>query len=210
MLVLMIGLHSLLEYPLWYSYFLLPAAWALGVALRRPGDAAATPPATLAGRRLAAWLLAAGAWLLMLGAALSTWDYRQVAEIFRASPGAPPLLQRIETGQRSVFFGHHADYAAVTSNVPVADREAALARASHFLLDTRFMMAWARALAAAGDDAAARHLVARLREFRKPDAGGFFAPCAEPASAAAAFQCQPPPEAPLGWRDFVPPERAPR
>ena len=35
-MVLMIGLHSLLEYPLWYAYFLLPAAWAWGFALAGP------------------------------------------------------------------------------------------------------------------------------------------------------------------------------
>jgi O-antigen ligase len=35
-MVLLAGLHSLLEYPLWYAYFLLPTAWALGHALRRP------------------------------------------------------------------------------------------------------------------------------------------------------------------------------
>jgi O-antigen ligase len=209
MVVLMIGLHSLLEYPLWYSYFLLPAAWALGVALRRPEDTAATPPATAAQRRPAAWVLAAGAWAVMVGTALSTWDYRLVAEVFRATPGAPPLPLRIEAGQRSLFFGHHADYAAVTSNLPIADRDAALARASHYLLDTRFMVAWARDLHASGDEAAARHLVARLREFRKPDAAGFFAPCAaqaSAASAAAAFQCQPPPEVAVPWRHFAPPE----
>jgi hypothetical protein len=209
MVVLMIGLHSLLEYPLWYSYFLLPAAWALGVALRRPEDTAATPPATAAQRRPAAWVLAAGAWAVMVGTALSTWDYRLVAEVFRATPGAPPLPQRIEAGRHSVFFGHHADYAAVTSNLPIADRDAALARASHYLLDTRFMVAWARALHASGDEAAARHLVARLREFRKPDAAGFFAPCAaqaSAASAAAAFQCQPPPEVAVPWRHFAPSE----
>jgi hypothetical protein len=40
LMVLMIGLHSLLEYPLWYAYFLLPAAWAWGFA-RRAGVAAA-------------------------------------------------------------------------------------------------------------------------------------------------------------------------
>ncbi|MCP5810350.1 Wzy polymerase domain-containing protein, partial [Klebsiella pneumoniae] len=35
-MVSMAGLHSLLEYPLWYSYFLLPCAfvWGLGLAAR--------------------------------------------------------------------------------------------------------------------------------------------------------------------------------
>ncbi|TXC67132.1 polymerase [Piscinibacter aquaticus] len=32
-MVVMISLHSLLEYPLWYAYFLLPAAFAFGIAL---------------------------------------------------------------------------------------------------------------------------------------------------------------------------------
>ena len=33
MVVLMMALHSQLEYPLWYLYFLLPTAWAWGVCL---------------------------------------------------------------------------------------------------------------------------------------------------------------------------------
>ena len=35
MLVLMIGLHSLLEYPLWYAYFLLPDCLCVGVRAGR-------------------------------------------------------------------------------------------------------------------------------------------------------------------------------
>ena len=41
-MVLMAGVHSLLEYPLWYSYFLLPAAFAFGLCLERPQPAAGT------------------------------------------------------------------------------------------------------------------------------------------------------------------------
>jgi O-antigen ligase len=201
MVVLMIGTHSMFEYPLWYSYFLLPAAWALGVALRQPGDSG-PEPARVADRSAAGWALVTGAFLLMGGAALATWDYRVVTEIFRATPGALPLQQRVQAGQRTVFFGHHADYAAVTSQIPVPDPAAALDRASHYLLDTRFMIAWANALAAKGREAEARHLVARLREFRKPEAAGFFEPCAQPASAAVAFQCQPPGAA-VDWRRFT-------
>jgi O-antigen ligase len=198
MVVLMIGLHSLLEYPLWYSYFLLPAAWALGVALR---PTAPEPSAPLAGRGVAGWVLTAGALLLMAGATFAIWDYQRVTEIFRAEPGAPPLQQRVQDGQRSVFFGHHADYAAVTSNIPVPDPAAAVDRASHFLLDTRFMIAWSQRLAAAGDVDAARHLAARLQEFRRAESGAFFAPCAGAASATA-YQCQAP-AAPLPWQRFT-------
>ena len=48
-MVLMMALHSLLEYPLWYAYFLLPTALAFGLCLgRAPGrgaDAAHRVPA---------------------------------------------------------------------------------------------------------------------------------------------------------------------
>ena len=42
MLVVVVGLHSLLEYPLWYAYFLLPTAFALGLALAPEASAEAS------------------------------------------------------------------------------------------------------------------------------------------------------------------------
>jgi hypothetical protein len=50
-MLVMIGLHSQLEYPLWYAYFLLPTAWLLGFgqALSRPE----LPPLDDAGPRAA-------------------------------------------------------------------------------------------------------------------------------------------------------------
>ncbi len=190
MMVLMIGLHSLLEYPLWYAYFLLPAAWAFGYALGRPAAAQPSPVQAVAGA------------VLVLGAALAVADYARVAAVFSASQAAAPLAQRIAAGQRSVFFGHHADYAAVTAETRPAD-DTAFARATHYLLDTRLMKAWAQALADAGRIDEARHVAARLREFerRLPSGDAFFAPCADAASAAAAFQCAPPQRVP-DWREL--------
>ncbi len=208
MAVLMIGLHSLLEYPLWYAYFLLPAAWLFGVALRPAPPAAEPAPgaeATAAASGPGPGLVVRAAGLaLMLGAAFAVWDYQRVAEIFVSRPGAPSLERRIEAGRHSLFFGHHADYAAVTSQVAVGDPARAFDRASHYLLDTRFMIAWSTALAEQGRLAEALHLAARLREFRKPEAETFFAPCAPAASAPApAFPCQAP-ASPLPWQAFLP------
>jgi hypothetical protein len=212
MMVLMIGLHSLLEYPLWYAYFLLPAAWAWGYALQGPpgerGVLGRVPAPALAWAGIA----------LVAGAAYSVYDYARVVAIFTVSPGAPPLEQRIVIGQRSVFFAHHADYAAVTSGVPLPDPAHAFDRASHYLLDTRLMEAWARSLAERGEIDAARNLAARLREFKKPDAEEFFAPCPDAATSAASaasaaasaaagaarpFQCELPAREP-GWRAYLP------
>jgi hypothetical protein len=203
--VLLVGLHSLLEYPLWYAYFLLPAAWAWGQALGGAAPAPKPEPTTPAAQA-PRWPAAAGI-VLALAAALAVVDYARVAAIFLAQPGLAPLEQRIESGRRSLLFAHHADYAYVTAggaNGAPAEL-AAFARTVHYLLDTRLMIAWARALAAAGRLDEARHLAARLREFRKPDAEAFFAPCADaaaPAAAAEAFQCQPP-SRPLHWRELL-------
>ncbi len=175
-MVLMIGLHSLLEYPLWYSYFLLPAAWAWGFALWRP--AAHTAPAvTGATRQRPSLPLAVANGVVVLAAALAVLDYSRVVAIFSADEGAAPLDQRIRAGQRSVLFAHHADYAAATSGVPSADPAHAFDRATHYLLDTRLMIAWSRSLAERGQLDAARFIAERLREFRKADAETFFKAC---------------------------------
>ncbi len=203
LMVLMIGLHSLLEYPLWYAYFLLPTAWAWGFALQ--GDSAPAPEAPVVERPSAlAW---AGA-LLVVGAGLSVVDYMRVAAIFSAQAGDTPLTERIAQGQRSVFFAHHADYAALTSDLAEPDPQPAIDRATHYLLDTRLMMAWARALAAHGQVDRARYIAARLREFGKSAAEDFFADCPHAASAPAPglpFQCELPQQQP-GWRALLPHE----
>jgi O-antigen ligase len=190
MMVLMIGLHSQLEYPLWYAYFLLPTAWAFGFVLggAPPAAAAARPPAAVP----------VGGIVLAIGAMLSVLDYIPITRIFSADDAAP-LDQRIARGQRSVFFAHHADYAAATVYVERADLTP-YRRATHYLLDTRIMIAWSKTLAARGRVDEARFLVDRLREFRNADADAFFAVC---KTDAAAFQCQPA-QASYPWRALVP------
>ncbi len=216
-MVLMIGLHSLLEYPLWYAYFLLPAGWAFGYAvtdLKRADfkstqhisnhAAVAELPFSPAG-----WALAGAAALLVLGAVAAVADYRRVAVIYTARAQSSPLPERIAAGQHSVLFAHHADYAAVTSGTHPGRVDPAFDRVSHYLLDTRLMMAWADALAAQGDTDLARQLAARLREFRKPDAKEFFAACPESAkpiaaatAAAAPYACEQPTTV-VGWSRYL-------
>jgi len=149
--------------------------------------------------------------LCVAGALFALFDYLRVAAIFEARRGAPPLEQRIEAGKRSVFFGHHAHYAAATVSDHPAREMPAFDIATHHLLDTRLMMAWAQAYAEAGDLERARHLAQRLREFRNPVSAEFLAECERPrppdATALPAprpFQCAPPARA-LNWQDFLRP-----
>lgn len=198
-MVLLMALHSQLEYPLWYAYFLLPTAFAWGLCLGAGPVPASSPGAPAS----AGWVRLAGA-VLLVGAVATLWDYRRVAVIFAPGEDAAPLAERIAEGRRSWFFAHHADYALVTT----ADRPVALPsafeRAPHYLLDTRLMIAWAQALAARGEVNRAHHLAARLREFHNPGSTAFFAPCDDALVAHKPFQCQPPERSTHGWRDFKP------
>ncbi|MFM7704682.1 MAG: Wzy polymerase domain-containing protein, partial [Rubrivivax sp.] len=233
-MVAMIGLHSLLEYPLWYAYFLLPAAWCLGAALAAPGADAwretaarqAPPEVPQEGApgvahgvpRPGRAALQLGGAALVLGALGAVADYARVVPIFEAGEGAAPLAQRIAAGQHSLLFAHHAHYAAATVSATPAQELPSLQQAAHHLLDTRLMMAWARAYADAGDLERARFLAARLREFRNPASAELFEPCAAAGPGAApatrreaVLADQPEPFActadsgTLGWRDFLPP-----
>jgi O-antigen ligase len=214
-MIVMIAIHSLDEYPLWYAYFLLPAAWAWGFTL---GSGPAPKPAgqpTLSGiagglqvdSRTLIRLSSEGValrWigaLMMAVAVLASWDYKRVSTIFLEEAGLPPLAERISAAQASPLFAHHADYADATTAEPPSRALGALERATHSLLDTRLMIAWATALSESGQTERARYLVARLREFRKDDAEDFFAPCADTTLEIKPFQCQPEPKG-LTWRDF--------
>jgi len=196
MMLLLIALHSQLEYPLWYAYFLLPTAWLFGYALGRP--AAALPPGSAPARGL----FIAGV-LLASGSALSVVDYSRVALIFAPPRDGSTLEQRIADGQRSWLFAHHAGYAAATVDDGIVAADPAFTVAPHYLMDTRLMIAWAQALARAGELDKARHLAQRLREFRNPKSDDFFEPCDRPVpQQPPPFQCELPQRVPA-WRDYL-------
>ena len=142
--------------------------------------------------------------LLMLGGSVaSVFDYMRVVVIFSPAEPAAPLPQRIADGQRSWFFAHHADYAAVTTTDNLSSVMDSFDVAPHYLLDTRLMMTWSRALAEAGDLPRARFLAQRLVEFRNDDAKPFFEPCNEPRAAGVEppYQCVLSSDA-MDYRDF--------
>ncbi|MBC7726041.1 MAG: O-antigen ligase C-terminal domain-containing protein [Microbacteriaceae bacterium] len=212
LLVLLIGLHSLVEYPLWYAYFLLPAALAWGFSLGAPAaDGWVEPPGARSAHqplRRHAWLGAGAGLVVSAGGVLAALDYQRAVVIYAPGDGAVSLAERVADGQRSRLFAHHADYAAATNPVPPDSAARGFVRAPHSLLDTRLMVAWARHLAVTGDVDRARWLAQRLREFRNPDADAFFEPCE--GGAQVEFQCQAP-ESAHDWREFakLPPRLAP-
>ena len=199
MIVVVLGLHSMLEYPLWYAYLLLPTAWAfgltMGAAAREP--AAASPAAPVEPVR--AWRVLG---LLMIVLAGSAWlDYLTIVDLFLPRPTSLPLPQRIQRAEASPLFANHADYVAVTELPMNPTMLPLVERASHVLLNGRLMYAWANLLNERGEVDKARYMAARLREFNLSGPKPWFAPCDDPAVTAKPFQCLPP-AGPVSWRDF--------
>lgn len=202
MLVAMIGLHSVFEYPLWYAYFLLPAAFALGLCLSAPTPTAraaahdgerSNSNANGAGRRRLD-LVIAGLVMVVL-VPLTVVDYLRVVHIYAPPMDAAPLDVRIAEGQRSPLFALQADYAAATVNPPGPEALAAAQRTGHHLIDLRLMIAWAKSLHATGQTDQARYLVQRMREFRNPQGDEFLEECGTADDLKLTprpFQCDPP------------------
>lgn len=191
MMLLMMGVHGMLEHPLWHVYFLLPTALLWGLCL---GDeTVALPASTGRGTFLLGTLKVAGIWVVASGIATAT-DFMRVSVLYSDEPGELPLLERIQRGQQSWLFSTMADYAFATNYPPGEESLAAVKLTSHRLVDARLMMIWAQSLHLGGDDERARYVVQRLREFRKPLAQQWLAQCELPTTQGQPkpFQCDPP------------------
>ena len=131
----LLGLHSLLEYPLWYGPFQLAAGLALtllwltrsaAVPVPRPGRSA-TPLAVAP----ELWRLAIATGL-MLAVLYAAWDYQRIRQIYlpvaeRAAPYRDNTLAKL---QGSRLFGPQVDFAELTTtilteaNAPTTQRQA--------------------------------------------------------------------------------------
>lgn len=211
LIVSALGVHSLLEYPLWYSHFLLPVAfaWGLGLAAagteRQTGEAL-TAPGSPGGMPVRPSPGLRGAGVAMAVAAVwCSVDFRLAADVYAPIDPSVPLAERIDTSQAQPWWGHQADYAEVTSKR--LDREApppaAFAQTLMNLVDARLMVAYARSLAAHGYTDQARAVADRLREFHHPMGDTFFAACQDKTGAPTPFQCEPAQRV-HPWRTLLP------
>ena len=187
LLLAAILLHSLFEYPLWFSYFLLPSA-ALLAWLVAAGSPVANlenqvdlkAPFVCFGLNSALALVAVMSFLSVIYAAR---EYRKQVSIHR-KVGDPGALDRaVATAQASRLYGHFGDYAAIMLAGDAAKPEL-FTRPIRHVLDERLLNAYARALARAGDDDRAAFVTARAREFA-PNAAFANLP-SQPASSPAA------------------------
>lgn len=113
-LLALIGVHSMLEFPLWYGPFQLMAACALALLWPRLWRAPAR--AAVRGPLLCAAGIAAGVWLA--GIALLARDYYRVSQPYLAAERRDPEF-RDDTARRvaaaTVFFRDTLDFAVLTT-----------------------------------------------------------------------------------------------
>jgi O-antigen ligase len=162
-------LHSLFEHPLWFSYFLLPAAfllaWLVAAAHGASADKRETQVGDAAARKFdLTRVVAAAALIALLSMIYAVREYQKAVDIHRAVGQPAALARAIERAQASALFGHFGDYAAIMLAGDTAS-PALFARPIQHVLDERLLAAYARMLARSGDIERAAYVVARAREF---------------------------------------------
>lgn len=86
-----IGLHSLLEYPLWYGPFQI-AVLACVLLLRR-GPEVLSEAKSESNSSMAQALIAGVATVLVACLSFAAWDYRRVSQIYLSAPDRDPALR---------------------------------------------------------------------------------------------------------------------
>jgi O-antigen ligase len=210
----LLGVHSLLEYPLWYTYFLLPAAFLFGQYLRMGGvaeHAAAVDTPSVARNnnsaktRAVPILLKLCGVLIVLGSLYAAWDYARVLQAFKPFGAGlrQSLEQRVAEGRKSALFGYWVDFGVVTNLDTYAGRSEEVERAFRYRVNPHMLMIYAKYLHERGEDDKASYVAARLREFHNAVSDAFFAECdAVPAGRPKPFQCVPPSRI-YGLREFA-------
>jgi hypothetical protein len=172
--------YSLVEFPLWSMYFLLPAGIAVGVCLvlghwaRRqiaanpPGESPDLPPRQQPDafrRGLLPWLA------LLLTVAMQIWlmrDYMKLSPIYDTTKAHIPLTQRMAEARSNFWFVHHAHYSLLAQpqlKIEDPQRLDLLCRlVATQVADETFMFRYAIVLIAAGEAEKAVFLASRLQQ----------------------------------------------
>ena len=116
-LLVVLALHSLLEYPLWYGPFQMTLGLAIGLLWDAP-DAPASEEAQEGPMLVAA--------LLFIGCLYAAWDFNRVGQIYRqpASRDAAYRDNPLGHAKQSWLFRNQADFAELTTREVSVDNAA--------------------------------------------------------------------------------------
>ncbi len=167
-LLLVLGLHSLLEYPLWYGPFQMTLGLAIGL-LWAPHNAQTDVDAHTE-RQEGPMLVAA---LLFIGCLYAAWDFNRVGQIYRqaASRDAAYKDNPLHHAKQSWLFKNQADFAEVTTQTVTADNAAELypqaLRLMHYSPEARVVQRVIDSGTLLGHDNEAQELAERLEDVKQ-------------------------------------------
>jgi O-antigen ligase len=167
-LLLVLGLHSLLEYPLWYGPFQMTLGLAIGL-LWAPHNAQTDVDAHIE-RQEGPMLVAA---LLFIGCLYAAWDFNRVGQIYRqaASRDAAYKDNPLHHAKQSWLFKNQADFAEVTTQTVTADNAADLypqaLRLMHYSPEARVVQRVIDSGTLLGHDKEAQELAERLEDVKQ-------------------------------------------
>ena len=157
-------IHSLLEYPLWYAYFLLPFAFTLGV-FAQLGETERTQDENLKSFSPPAKPLIFGGVFTVVLAIFGLWDYAKVSPSY-ALNSTLPLHDRVIQSYKSVLFLNLADYSALNltgiSPATAAVQLRLASRVVYFRADPQVVAAHAAAASLVGQMTLAKASAYRL------------------------------------------------
>jgi O-antigen ligase len=176
-LLLVLGLHSLLEYPLWYGPFQMTLGLAIGLLwMPAPVDRAeASQGEAKAQAKVEAqecpMLVAA---ILFIGCLYAAWDFNRVGQIYRqaASRDAAYRDNPLHHAKQSWLFKNQADFAELTTQTVTADNAAELypqtLRLMHYSPEARVVQRVIDSGKLLGQDVQAQALSERLDDVKPP------------------------------------------
>jgi hypothetical protein len=177
--LLVVGLHSLLEYPLWYGPFQMAVGLSLDLVWTWPTPQVATadtPSAPTTQTQSQENLALVVCSLLFLGCLYTAWDYNRVAQIYRpaALRDAPYRDNPLGHAKQSWLFRNQADFADLTTRTVTAENAAdtyALAmRVMHYSPEARVVQKAIDSGSLLGLTAEIQALEARLSDVKKASA----------------------------------------
>ena len=163
-LLLVLGLHSLVEYPLWYGPFQITLGLALGLLwCRSPKQ---TQPASQVSQ--ACGITLAGA--LFVACLYAAWDFNRVAQIYRAPAQRDAMYQDdpMAHAKASWLFRNQAEFAELTTQTVTADNAQQLfslaSRVMHYSPEDRVIQRLIESAKLRGQDELAQTLAERLKD----------------------------------------------
>lgn len=160
--LLPVAVHSMFEFPLWYAYMLLPAAFLLGLALSEAQESA--PPLPRKGGSELKW----AAMAIAAGILVAVPHYMALAAVYAPGGDRDTLKERLQTLHSAYIYSHWVA-ATMLDGIPYQrisadpDLLVLFERYSRFFLSDKMMARYALALAEQGRLAEAHRLVFVLR-----------------------------------------------